>query len=111
MGTPFAALGGGTHAGALFKLLNGDSAQVSPSLAARLRRTPSVPTTAIYSRSDGIVSWRGCVEKPAKLVENVEVDASHLGMVSHPEVLRILADRLAQPEGHWKPLQRDAGRG
>jgi hypothetical protein len=36
-------------------------------------------------------------------VENVAVNASHLGMPSHPEVLRIVADRLAQPEGRWRP--------
>jgi hypothetical protein len=27
-------------------------------------------------------------------------------MVSHPQVLQIVADRLAQPEGRWKPLRR-----
>jgi hypothetical protein len=65
-----------------------------------------VPTTSIYSRSDGMVSWRGCLEQRAPEVENVAVDASHLGMPTHPDVLRIVADRLAQPEGRWRPYRR-----
>ena len=65
-----------------------------------------MPTTSIYSKSDGIVSWRGCIEKQTERSENVEVSASHLGIVSHPEVLRIIANRLAQPEGRWRPLTR-----
>jgi hypothetical protein len=64
-----------------------------------------VPTTSIYSKSDGLVSWRGCLEAPAPDVENVAVQASHLGMSSHPQVLRIVADRLAQPEGRWRPYR------
>jgi predicted alpha/beta hydrolase family esterase len=106
LATPFASLGGGNHAGTLYKLLNGDVSRITPELEARLRQAPPVPTTSVYSKSDGIVSWRGCIEKRSPLAESVEVDASHLGMVNHPEVLRIVADRLAQPEGQWKALRR-----
>lgn len=108
LGTPFASLGGGNHAGTVFKLLNRDRAHLPPELEARLRECPPVPTTSIYSKSDGIVSWRGCIEKRTRRSESVEVDASHLGMVSHTEVLRILADRLAQPEDAWRPWRRAA---
>jgi triacylglycerol lipase len=38
----------------------------------------SVPWTAIYSRSDGIVDWRACLDPEA--TERVEVRASHMGM-------------------------------
>ena len=72
----------------------------------RVREAPPVPTTSIYSKSDGIVSWRGCIEKRTSRSESVEVSASHLGMVSHPQVLRIVAERMAQPEGRWRPLRR-----
>ena len=109
MGTPFAALDGSTHAGAIYKLLNGDSARITPELGARLRQTPPVPTTSVYSKSDGIVSWQGCIEKRSQLAESIEVSASHLGMVNHPDVQRIVADRLAQPEGRWKPMRRGRG--
>jgi predicted alpha/beta hydrolase family esterase len=106
LGTPFAALARGNHAGTVFKLLNRDKAHLPPDLEARLRQTPPVPTTSVYSKTDGIVSWQGCIEKRSARSENVEVAASHLGMVSHPEVLRVIADRLGQPEGQWRALKR-----
>jgi alpha-beta hydrolase superfamily lysophospholipase len=106
LATPFNSLGGGNHAGTIYKLLNRDSSQLTPEVEARLRECPPVPTTSIYSKTDGIVAWRGCIEKKTERSENVEVAASHLGMVSHSEVLRIIANRLAQPEGQWRPLRR-----
>jgi len=106
LGTPFAALRGATHAEALYRLLNGDSAQLTPRMQARLRACPPVPTTSIYSKTDGVVCWRGCIERRTPLSESVEVGASHLGMVTHPQVLRIVVDRLAQPEGRWRPWRR-----
>jgi pimeloyl-ACP methyl ester carboxylesterase len=107
LGTPFASMGGGaTHAETVYKLLGGDTSQLTPQMQARLRETPPVPTTAIYSKADGVVSWRGCIEKKTALSESVQVNASHLGMVTHPDVLRIVANRLAQPEGRWRPLKR-----
>jgi alpha-beta hydrolase superfamily lysophospholipase len=106
LATPFNSLGGGNHAGAIYKLLNRDPAQLTPEVEARLRECPPVPTTSIYSKTDGIVAWRGCIEKQTERSENVEVATSHLGIVSHPEVLRIIANRLSQPEGRWRPLRR-----
>jgi pimeloyl-ACP methyl ester carboxylesterase len=43
-----------------------------------------VDFTAIYSRRDGIVDWRACID-PAALA--VEVRASHLGMAVDPRVM------------------------
>ena len=106
LGTPFGSLGGANHAGTVYKLLKRDSQQLTPQLEARLRQCPSVPTTSVYSKSDGIVPWQGCIEKNTRRSESVEVTASHLGMGTHPEVLRIVADRLAQAEGEWRPLGR-----
>jgi triacylglycerol esterase/lipase EstA (alpha/beta hydrolase family) len=106
LGTPFAALAHGNHGGTVFKLLNSDREHLPPQLEARLREAPPVPTTSVYSKSDGVVCWRGCVQRSTARAESVEVDASHLGMVSHPQVLRIIADRLAQPDGKWRPLKR-----
>ena len=41
------------------------------------------------------------------LAENIEVQTSHTGMALHPAVRYAVGDRLAQPEGQWKPSQRD----
>ena len=77
-----------------------------------MRATPlPVPTTSIYSRSDGIVAWQCCVSEPAPHTENVEVSATHLGYGHHLETLRVIADRLAQPEGTWAPWADRAGTG
>jgi hypothetical protein len=46
--------------------------------------------------------------KPGPIAENVEVESSHLGLVWHPEVLRVIADRLAQPRGGWRPWKESA---
>ncbi|HEY8358221.1 MAG TPA: alpha/beta hydrolase [Ramlibacter sp.] len=106
LATPFRSMGFGNHAGTIFRMLGGDTSQLTPELQAHLSRRPPVPVTSIYSRSDGMVSWSGCLETPAADTENVEVDASHLGMPTHAEVLRVVADRLAQPEGKWRAYAR-----
>jgi hypothetical protein len=64
-----------------------------------------VPITAVYSRMDGVVNWRTCLVNAGGHAENVEIrGASHLGMGVHPAVLWLLADRLAQPEGQFRPF-------
>jgi len=73
----------------------------------QVTQAPQVPTTAIYSRSDGVVAWRSSIEASAlPHTENIEVVSSHLGMAVHPAVLFAVADRLAQPEGQWQPFER-----
>ena len=47
---------------------------------------------AVYSRTDGIVSWRACQAPGADLVE---VASSHCGMAVHGDVYRVVADSLA----------------
>jgi pimeloyl-ACP methyl ester carboxylesterase len=94
LGTPCANLGDSTNVGWLYELLNGASAVVTPELAAALKIPPPVPTTSIYSRSDGIVAWEACRIEAGQLTENVEVDSSHLGLVWHPKVLKVIAERL-----------------
>ncbi len=48
--------------------------------------------TSVYSRSDGIVDWRSCLDPAA---EHVEVSASHIGMAVNPQVFRAVAGALA----------------
>jgi pimeloyl-ACP methyl ester carboxylesterase len=58
-----------------------------------------VPLTVVYSRRDGIVSWRACIDRSSLDVEHVEVFSTHLGMGIDPDVWRLVADRLARPAG------------
>ncbi len=69
-----------------------------------------VPCTAIYSKSDGLVSWHASLEKTTPLTDNIEIVSSHCGMGLHPAVFFALADRLAQPENDWRPFSRKGWR-
>lgn len=65
----------------------------------RGRRPITVPVTAIYSKNDGVVDWRTCVDSTSPQVENIEVTSTHLGMGLDPDVWAIVADRLALAGG------------
>jgi pimeloyl-ACP methyl ester carboxylesterase len=58
-----------------------------------------VPLTAVFSRRDGIVSWRACIDRSSPHVEHVEVSSTHLGMGIDPDVWELVAHRLAAPPG------------
>jgi pimeloyl-ACP methyl ester carboxylesterase len=64
-----------------------------------------VPATAIYSRGDGVVRWYTCIERRGPQRENIEVQGSHSGLGFNPAVLVAVADRLALPEGSWRPFK------
>jgi pimeloyl-ACP methyl ester carboxylesterase len=71
-----------------------------------LARPLPVPSTAVYSKWDGVVDWRSCRQEPGTISENVAVHSSHLGMGHDPAVLWVVADRLALPRGDWRPFER-----
>lgn len=62
----------------------------------RIAEPPPVPLTAIVTPIDGIVDWRACVPRPAPQVETVLVANAHMTIASNPEVLRLIAGRLAE---------------
>ena len=101
LGTPFTGHPKATNAWRVYELLS-RSKVGNPALMAEIRKPPPVPTTSIYSRSDGIVSWRCSLNEAGPLVENIEVPASHVGMGANPLALFAVADRLAQPIGRWQ---------
>ncbi len=74
-------------------------------LRERIAKAPPVPTTAIFSRSDGLVAWKACLEADGPMHESVEIFSSHLGMAHNPLALMVIADRLAQTEGLWRPYK------
>jgi pimeloyl-ACP methyl ester carboxylesterase len=54
----------------------------------------TTPHTAVYTRTDGIVDWRVCVnDNPAT---DVEVSGTHVGLVFNPVVYELIARRLAR---------------
>lgn len=70
-----------------------------------------VPATAIYSRTDGIVRWHACIDAEGPQRENVAVRGSHSGLAVNPAAVLAVADRLAQPEGQWRPFRPPRGTG
>ncbi|MBB6251754.1 alpha/beta fold hydrolase [Nitrospirillum iridis] len=60
----------------------------------RLSRPLPLPTTAIYSRDDGVVAWQSCWV-PEPLGQVVAVDGAHVTMCRNPQVLQALAHALA----------------
>jgi pimeloyl-ACP methyl ester carboxylesterase len=102
LGTPFRDISA-THAARLVPIRpGGRSLRDAHDLRAYLRTPVPVPTTSIFSRTDGIVHWQSCLETEGPERENVEVACSHTGMGFHAEVLAVVADRLAQPDGTWR---------
>jgi pimeloyl-ACP methyl ester carboxylesterase len=109
LGTPFSGPPKSTNAWRIYELASGNDINVEQAKY-DLHVAPPVPTTSIFSRTDGIVAWRGSVQDAAfghERVENIEVVASHIGMGVNPSAWWAVADRLAQPEGEWRPFERD----
>jgi pimeloyl-ACP methyl ester carboxylesterase len=110
LGTPFSGSPKATNAWRLYELFSGQRVNDREQIAA-LKNTPPVPTTSIFSRTDGVVAWRCSLERETERSENIEVHASHVGMGMNPTALYAIADRLAQPEGQWQRFDRDGIKG
>ncbi|OYQ41035.1 alpha/beta hydrolase [Rhodoferax sp. TH121] len=108
LGTPFSGSHKSTNAWRLYELTSGRSiAQEVENFD--LPAAPPVPTTSIYSRTDGVVAWPSSLQAPCQNnphTENVEVFASHIGLGLNPSAWWVVADRLAQAAGQWKPFER-----
>jgi pimeloyl-ACP methyl ester carboxylesterase len=74
--------------------------------AMRERQRLPIPTSCLYSLSDGIVPpQEATIDGDPDLHENIQVAGSHIGLGFNGIVLAIVADRLAQPEDDWQPFQ------
>lgn len=68
-----------------------------------------IPTTSIYTRTDGIVHWRHCLNQRGPMTQNIQVFGSHSGLGFNPAVGYAVADRLSQPLGQWKRFRPPVG--
>jgi len=107
LGSPLTGHPKGTNAWRVFELVSGFRAD-DHRLMELVNGNPTVPTTSIMSKTDGIVNWRMSLAQESHIAENIEVSATHLGMGANPAVLWAIADRLAQVEGEWKPFERSS---
>jgi pimeloyl-ACP methyl ester carboxylesterase len=75
---------------------------------ARAPLARGVAFTSVYSRRDGIVDWRSCLDPQARAVE---VGTSHLGMAFDPAVLDVVVDTLAENRArHLRRRRRELSR-
>src|SRR6476469_711990 len=111
LGSPFAGSPHSTNAWRVYEMASGRRADGEDArFGGSLTTAPPVPTTAIFSRTDGICAWQGCREEATTMSESIEVESSHCGMGHHPAVVYAVADRLAQAEGEWSPFDRSGWR-
>ena len=88
----------GVHAAHVYNVMRyGHPASVEMRFLRDLAAAPRVPTTSIYSRSDGVVNWHACLRPD---INAIEVNGSHVGLSLNPEVYRILSYLLPAPWRH-----------
>ena len=104
LGSPFAAPGA-NNVRMIWKLLTGQNYSPTPGRVSGLARPLPRPSTSIYTRADGVVAWGACLEREGYDRENVEVVTTHIGLGFHAPALWVIADRLAQAPGAWKPFR------
>ncbi len=112
LGSPLTGTPRATNAWRAYQYFTGQKMD-DPKLQAQVREghdVPPVPSTAVFSKNDGIVAWQTSREPKSETTDNIEVRGSHCGLGANPAVMWAIADRLAQPEGGWKPFERSGAR-
>jgi pimeloyl-ACP methyl ester carboxylesterase len=94
---------------ALYRLIAhpmGPGAHAMQPRARKLRERLPVPMSCLYSLSDGVVPpQEATIEGDPALHENIRVPGSHIGLGFNPMVLWLVAERLSQPQGAWRPFE------
>ena len=108
LGAPFRNLTAPNNASWLYNLISGGKRVVDldSALLNDIPKPAPVPTTAIYSKEDGVVAWEACMEENETAIhQNIQVRGSHFGLGVNTAVLKIIADRLLLDEDNWAYFQ------
>ena len=108
LGSPFAGSPKSSNVWRLYEYMSGTAVegQHTKGMLAEIAAPPAVPTTAIFTKADGVVAWETCQEVETDLAENIEVHGSHCGLGINPSVLYAVADRLALKPGERRRFDR-----
>jgi pimeloyl-ACP methyl ester carboxylesterase len=109
LGSPFSGSSSSNNGFKLAKMMSEIPLEQMPSNHLRLlagEALETIPSTAIFSKTDGIVPWQIATQQPSAIAENIEVYASHIGLGVNSSVLYAVADRLARPDSQWKHFKR-----
>jgi len=72
-----------------------DFDEIDSAIREREQTPIRVPITVVYSKSDGVVEWRACIDRKNPNVEHFRVKTTHIGLGIAPEVFSIVAAQLA----------------
>ena len=93
-GTP--VVGGPTHTVAADSYGTAEARRIAALGAQRDRDRPiTVPVTVIYTRRDGVVDWRACLDRTSLAARHVEVRSTHMSLGVDPDVWWTIARALA----------------
>lgn len=107
LGSPFGGAAQACNVVWVYDAVTGERIRLRPDgFFHMIKEPPPVPSTAIFSKTDGIAAWKTCIEKKSDWTDNIEVIGSHCGLGFNPVVYYAIADRLAQPEDEWCPFDR-----
>lgn len=104
LGSPFGGITEPNNATWMYNIISNGKRVVDldPELLADLPKPAPVPTTAIFTKEDGVVPWQVCMEQEESSIhQNVQVYGSHLGLGVNVSVLNIIADRLMYFKEEW----------
>jgi pimeloyl-ACP methyl ester carboxylesterase len=65
-------------------------------LAREIARPLPVPGTFLFSRADGLVNYAACLDAAAPAADNIEISGPHVLVARNPDVMTIVARRLAR---------------
>jgi len=105
LASPFAGINEPNNASWLYRLLNSHRpiSERDQQWIDDLPSPPPVPTTAIFSKEDGVVPWQTCIEPvEGERHQNIQVTGGHFGMGYNPATLVVIADRLQQDVRDWQ---------
>ncbi len=108
LGSPFRGVTKANNAKWMYDLLMRGTGQtkLKKELIEDIPNPAPVPTTAIYSKEDGVVPWKLCMEQEENLIhQNIQVRGSHFGLGVNPAVLKIIANRLPFSQENWQRFE------
>ncbi len=98
MGSPFSGDRRANNAWRAYQAITGHAVDAPPVGERAFGAKPSVPTIALWSPRDGIVSPRSSCGRPGERDRAVAMRCTHLGFAGHPDVARMLVMLIATLE-------------
>ncbi len=104
LGSPFRGIHQPNNVAWVYNLISGGKRikDIDPILFENIPLPAPVPTTAVYTKEDGIVPWELCLEEEDDIHQNIQVRGSHLGLGVNHAVLDIISDRLLYSRVNWE---------